>query len=49
MGDSRESVSRCKELYDEGGEGALQELSRRTPTVKNRAGPEVEEAVVAWA
>jgi transposase InsO family protein len=49
LGYSRDSFYRFKELYDKGGEFALQEISRKKPILANRTAPEIAARIVEFS
>lgn len=49
MGYSRDTFYRWKEAHEDGGEEALEELTRRKPNRKNRVSEHIEEAVLKFS
>ena len=49
LGYGRDSFYRFKDLYDKGGELALQEISRKKPILANRTAPEIAERIVEFS
>jgi hypothetical protein len=49
LGYSRDTFYRYKELFEQGGESGLKELSRKKPNIKNRIAADIEERVVSFA